>query len=276
MLGIIAAGTTVARLPVIVAAPRAASLAALWPPHQRVRIEEPIPTGGKGEARVRISNRGGAPLEFSVAPGPHASASTGGGRLEPREAREVSVTVSPDAVAPGASGTARIEITAGDGRALADIAFTRAREPKPVEDMVEIHDEIVLSHAQEWGELKVDRSVMDLPLKVAGKACARGLGTHARSETVWDLGGAFRRFRALVGVDDGAAPGGRPEVILRVSLDRGGGWEAAWESPRKKLGDPPSEIDIDVTGARKLRLEGDPAGDFHWDHIDIIEPRLER
>ena len=40
---------------------------------------------------------------------------------------------------------------------------------------------------QAWGTLQIDKGVAGTPMAIAGKAFAHGLGTHARSEIVYDL-----------------------------------------------------------------------------------------
>ena len=55
------------------------------------------------------------------------------------------------------------------------------------------------------------------PLRVGGRAYARGLGTHARSEIVYRLDNRYQRFEAEVGVDDEKK--GLGSVVFQVVAD---------------------------------------------------------
>ncbi len=108
------------------------------------------------------------------------------------------------------------------------------------------------------------------PLQVNGVRYARGLGTHAASEIVFDLGGKHKKFIAKVGIDDGGgAPG---NAIFKVLLDG----REAFNSGVLKFHDDAVPVSLDLTGVKELRLvtmlgNGSPEGD----HTDWIEPRID-
>ena len=53
-----------------------------------------------------------------------------------------------------------------------------------------------------WGYSKKDQSVTESKLSINGKTYEKGIGTHAVSTFLLDLGSTAKRFEALVGVDD--------------------------------------------------------------------------
>ncbi len=58
-----------------------------------------------------------------------------------------------------------------------------------------------VSCVQGWGKLQKNQSVWEKPMTIAGRSFRRGLGTHADSRIVYDLGGGYRRFQSWVGAD---------------------------------------------------------------------------
>jgi hypothetical protein len=120
-----------------------------------------------------------------------------------------------------------------------------------------------------------DRSVGGGPLRCAGREFARGLGLHARTRLRFALAGAYRAFRASVGIDDEVLRFPRSgSAIFRVILDG----KTAFESAPLRAGSEPVRIpEIDVSGVDDLVLEadfgdGDPVGD----RVDLLDPILVR
>ncbi len=124
-------------------------------------------------------------------------------------------------------------------------------------------------YRQGWGTLQKNRSVWETELVIGDMHFRRGLGTHADSEIVYDLDGAYRRFQAWAGPDSAT----RGTVGFRVVVDG----QTRWESGIMTRGDAPQQVDIDITGARQLRLLVDDAGDgIIGDHANWAEARLLR
>lgn len=122
---------------------------------------------------------------------------------------------------------------------------------------------------QDWNTAKRDRSVGGKPLRIDGETFAHGIGTHANSLFILKLDQGARRFQAKVGVDDGADDSGS----VRFSI-RGDHWEL-WNSGVRKKGQPPLNIDLNVSSVRYLSLMVDDAGDGKGgDHANWIEPTL--
>jgi hypothetical protein len=97
-----------------------------------------------------------------------------------------------------------------------------------------------------------DRSVFGRDLRLGGSTYSRGLGMHADSRLRFDLGGSYRRFSALVGLDDRDGRGG--QVRLRVRIDG----KVVAEVGKAGLlthADGPQWVNVDLNKARELTLE---------------------
>jgi putative membrane-bound dehydrogenase-like protein len=78
-----------------------------------------------------------------------------------------------------------------------------------------------------WGEVHVNQNARALPLRVNGRPIADGIGTHATSVLVYDLGtNQWSRFVARGGLDNGRVdlggtdyPTGHPSVVFQVYHD---------------------------------------------------------
>ena len=106
---------------------------------------------------------------------------------------------------------------------------------------------------------QVDRSVVGTPLSVAGRRQARGLGVHAPSRLVWDLGPAAgsevrpaRELAGEVGIDDSVrTTSARGCVRFQVHVDG----VLRWDSGPVRGGEEARPIPrIDLRGAKELAL----------------------
>jgi hypothetical protein len=115
-----------------------------------------------------------------------------------------------------------------------------------------------------------DRTVKANPLLLNGQTFDKGLGTHPRTTLVYDLGGKYRRFEAVVGLDP--VTGRRGAVQVRVLVD-------GREAHRADLtaGTAPERVMVDVSRARELALfvdygpGGDVQDDVNWGDARLIE-----
>ena len=124
-----------------------------------------------------------------------------------------------------------------------------------------------VSVKQGFGELKKNRSVWDKDIMVGGKHFRRGLGTHANSEIVYNLDGKYRSFQAWAGPD--MATNGSMGFAVFVDGQK------RWESGRMVRGDAAKRVEVDLTGAKELRLVVDDGGDsIGGDHADWADARL--
>ena len=97
------------------------------------------------------------------------------------------------------------------------------------------------------------------PLRLGGRVWDKGLGVHSYAALTYKLDGAFRQFRALVGLDDSTRNMGEPgfgAVVFKVLLDG----KPAREYPTgfvARKGEPPKELEVDVSSAQRITLVAD-------------------
>ncbi|RKY27011.1 MAG: hypothetical protein DRP79_03950 [Planctomycetota bacterium] len=116
-----------------------------------------------------------------------------------------------------------------------------------------------------------DRSTMEKrpPLKLNGKIYRKGIGVHSHSELTFQIGGAYKRFKALAGIhDDVPKPG-------NVTIEIYGDGKEMLKKTTVKSGDKPLAIDVDVTGVKELKIVVDfGEGGYHNDHCDLANAIL--
>jgi alpha-D-xyloside xylohydrolase len=123
---------------------------------------------------------------------------------------------------------------------------------------------------QGFGTPRACQSVMGNVLMVAGRAYARGVGTHAKSSLTLDLQKKATRFQSLVGVDsEPKTHSGTAEFIVVAD------GKVLWRSGVMKGGEPAKLIDADLTGAKSLELRVEDGGDgIDSDHADWLNARF--
>ena len=113
-------------------------------------------------------------------------------------------------------------------------------------------------------------------LRLGGGTYDKGLGMHSAARVTYDLDGRYRRFEALVGLDDQAGDdqaGRQGSVRVRVLVD---GQERSIGRDRDLTArDGPVPVRADVAGARELTLVIDfgDRGDVQ-DRVDWVDARL--
>lgn len=133
-----------------------------------------------------------------------------------------------------------------------------------------------------WRSLGRDRSVDGKPLTVAGTTHAKGLGSHTEWDVHYDLGGAFTRFTAHVGVDDEVLPlikPGNDGVTKPVGIvfEVVGDGLSLWKSEPVRSGQPPVAVSVDVTGVRDLSLKTANGPDHqNLGHGDWLEAKVSK
>lgn len=114
---------------------------------------------------------------------------------------------------------------------------------------------------------QADKSAAGTKLSVRGKEFRKGIGVRARSSLTYDLDKKFRRMQASIGIDDCLEHG---DVVFEVWVDG-----ALKLKQPMKSGDAAFEIDVDVSGARTLRLFVDFGGNANiGDFADWGSARL--
>ena len=130
----------------------------------------------------------------------------------------------------------------------------------------------VVAHRQDHRTLQLDRSFIAEPLRIGSKTFTRGLGMHANSLTVIELGKGCKSFKCQVGADlndPTRAAGG--SVVFVVKTDG----KERFRSKILKPGDEPLAVSVDLNGARKLELITDVSiNGFTGDHADWADARI--
>jgi alpha-galactosidase len=101
-----------------------------------------------------------------------------------------------------------------------------------------------------------------VPITLGGDVYQHGLGVTSHAELWVDLGGRAKRFVSMVGIDD-ARKSGRSSVSFEVWVDGA----KRYDSGIVRSGDAPRRVDVDLTGARKMILFVDDAGDGTADDV---------
>lgn len=128
-----------------------------------------------------------------------------------------------------------------------------------------------------WSSIKKDLSVDGNPIRLRGSngtvTYAKGLGTHANSEIVYDLTGkGYKGFSAVVGVDQEVSGTGSNfnTIVFQVFLDG----EKAFDSGLMKSTTVSEAVYLNVTGKNELKLVvndyGDGNSEDHGDWADAM------
>lgn len=97
----------------------------------------------------------------------------------------------------------------------------------------------------------------------------RGIGSHANSRYVYDIGGHFNRFTADYGID--TESGVKASAVFEVYGDG----NLLFRSEKMGRFDLPRHIDVPVIGVKRLMLIITDAGDGNYDdHADWLNPTL--
>lgn len=114
-----------------------------------------------------------------------------------------------------------------------------------------------------WKTVQKDKSIDGNPLRLNGVTYAKGIGTHANSEIIYDLGKVFDRFTSDVGVDDEKTA--YSTIIFSVYVDGVKVFDSGIMNPASAT----QKVDVPITGAELLRLLVNDAGDGNnSDHAD--------
>lgn len=119
--------------------------------------------------------------------------------------------------------------------------------------------------------LATDGNVAEHDLLLRGSTYDKGVSLHSHSRLTYSLGGAYRRFEALVGLDD--RDGRTGSVRIRLLAD---GKEMDIGADRELTArDDPVPISVSVEGVRELTLvvEFGRGGDVE-DVVDWVDARL--
>jgi hypothetical protein len=122
-------------------------------------------------------------------------------------------------------------------------------------------------HHQDWGTFHSNESIEGKNLTINGQVFENGIATHAASETVYDIGKQFSRFRTSVGLDDESL------CSEGVSVQILGDGNVLAESPVFKAGSLHS-LTANTEGVQKLTLKTTAKGSIDCSHVDFVNPVL--
>ncbi len=115
-----------------------------------------------------------------------------------------------------------------------------------------------------------DKNLEEGPLKLAKETFAKGLSLHAYTELVYDIGGQYKEFKAVLGVDPSV--GGDSHV--KVTIEGDGRELFAGEVRRK---DPPRSLTIDVKNVKQLRIVVASTGLLDLgDHVNLADAKVSK
>ena len=99
---------------------------------------------------------------------------------------------------------------------------------------------------------------------------AKGLAVHSRTELVYRMSGRYQRFLSTVGMD--ARTGGQGHVQLTISAD-----DKILLDTELDGSDAPLEIDLDISGARRLQILVDFGDNLDiGDHLNLCDARVSK
>lgn len=105
------------------------------------------------------------------------------------------------------------------------------------------------------------------PLRIAGRSYERGVGVLSYTKLEYVLGGRWETFFARCGIDDTA--GAEGDAVFRVLGDG-----KVLKEVRRRRGEPPETVRVDVTGIDRLVLEALPGDSYISDFCDWAEARV--
>lgn len=125
-----------------------------------------------------------------------------------------------------------------------------------------------LRQTQAWSTPQMGKSVENHTLKLGGRNYTFGIGGHASSSLAYRFDGKYRKFHAIVGLDDESACG--DGAIWTVRADQKVIYTSEVLTARMS-----DTIHLDITGVDVLELETKENVNNFCDHTDWINPWLE-
>lgn len=125
-----------------------------------------------------------------------------------------------------------------------------------------------LAAAVEFFAPKEDQALGGGAIELGGTSYAKGLALHSRARLVYRLPDAFRRFKAVAGIDDRVRPRGNARLVIEAD------GRILLETVLRGT-DPPKPIDLDLAGAQRLVVLVDFGDEMDVsDHVDLADARV--
>jgi hypothetical protein len=156
---------------------------------------------------------------------------------------------------PSAEQVAKVDYTFGKQMFLSDLTPVSVEHEDTNESFV---------------TFTTDRHLWDNePLKLGGAAFTKGLAVHARTVLSYNLGGEYKEFKAVLGIDDAVKTG---SSRVKFTVEGDGRRVFAAEVTRK---DKPRPVTLDVKGVKLLRLTVESVDDFDaGNQLDLADAKL--
>jgi hypothetical protein len=172
--------------------------------------------------------------------------------------------IAEDRLLPGYNQVQYMVQNRENGKLMADISkfyFNKATGAVP---LVEFPYE---NHKQAWGKLHKNTSLEGNTFKVGGRYYNEGFGTHASSETTFNLEGKFKTFKMGFGLDEESLCS--DGVQLQIIADG----VILFDSGRFGLGKLKT-AEVSIENVKTLIIKTNSFEDMDCDHVDIINPAL--
>ena len=178
---------------------------------------------------------------------------------------DFSGSISQDRLLPGYNQIEYIVQNRESGKLMADIS--KFYFNKWTAAAVQLTEIPYTSHKQAWGKLHKNTSLEGNTFKVGGKLYNDGFGTHASSETVFNIEGKYKTFKMGYGLDEESLCS--DGVQLQIIADG----NVIHDSGRFALGNL-KVAEVSVENVKTLVIKTNSYEDMDCDHVDIINPAL--
>jgi chitinase len=150
--------------------------------------------------------------------------------------------------------------------------FTLTVNPPPTAKNYYLSDLKWTSATIGWGAIHENLSVLGNALTLNGMAYKKGIGTHASSQIVFNIGDACTTFQSDVGIDDEVRHSGSvASVVFQVFSDG----QKLYDSGLLTTTSPTHNVNVSLANRKQLVLNVTDGGDgITSDHADWANARL--
>ena len=180
------------------------------------------------------------------------------------ETGETELVLPGDTLQPGYNHIRFIVQDLAKNTKIADISkfhFNKANGVIPLSDLK------YESHRQGWGSMGLNKSIEGNPLTIDAQKFENGFGTHAASETTYNIEGKYSSFRTSFGLDDESL------CSEGVSVEIIGDGNVLAASPVFQNGSVLT-LTANVQGVQKLTLKTIPKNGIDCTHVDFVNSVL--
>lgn len=156
----------------------------------------------------------------------------------------------------------KIDFSSGNRIWLSDLT------PESVEWRPFVHSVLPEPRLMQLFHPRKDIGLTQKPLTLDGNVYAKGLAIRSRTELLYRLTDDFRRFHAIVGIDDHVRDGGNVDLVIS------GDGKVLFS--RNITGrDEAVPVDLDITGVKRLKILVDFGQELDIaDHLDLCDARI--